>query len=353
MNKIPQSIIDRYPNLVVEGLNIKVYSSMDEEYNALKKGVVIRDVSGKGVVKLAGEEAFDFIHRLSTNDIKDIKENERRNTIFTNDKGRFIDRVTVFRFRDHALLVGGVDKGALLSAWLDRYIIMEDLSVFDLTEHYSVFEIIGPQSESYLTALLGRAVDMMDNKRVIHLNFERINVIIAKIEVKENMFRYTLVVPADEHDNFLELLLNNNSIFDVKMCGENAYDLFRIENNIPGDTGELIDKFNPHEAGLINEVSFSKGCYIGQEVIARLDTYDKVQKKLVRVKSGVIFNNLPAQLVDSEGNDAGFLTSLAKTSFNGAFPGLAYVRNKFIENGAKLYIDDEAEILIEICEKKV
>ncbi len=58
-------------------------------------------------------------------------------------------------------------------------------------------------------------------------------------------------------------------------------DAYKIENGIPSDPNELNDLYNPHEAKLIDLVDFKKGCYIGQEVIARLDTYDKVQKHLV------------------------------------------------------------------------
>ena len=59
-----------------------------------------------------------------------------------------------------------------------------------------------------------------------------------------------------------------------------AYEIFRIKNGIPKFPNELNDEFNPHEVNLSCDVSPDKGCYIGQEVIARLQTYDKVQKKM-------------------------------------------------------------------------
>lgn len=343
---------EKYPGLADRDDKIDYFTSFEDEYRALKKGVVIRDLDKSGVVKLSGEEAVDFLHRISTNDISTLKENERKNTLLTNEKGRFIDRVTLFRFRDSILILTGERKGDFVAAWLERFIIMEDLKVENLSDEYSVLEFIGPQAESYLTAIFGKAVDLINESRFIHLNFEKVNVILSKIEYLPENFRYTIIIPSENHKEIVELLLANNSLFDIQMCGNDAYELYRIENKIPGNLAELSDNFNPHEADLIHEVSFSKGCYIGQEVIARLDTYDKVQKKLVRVKSEVRFNLLPAQLVDSDGNDAGFLTSMSPVSLNGKFAGLAYIRKKYLENCSKLYIDDDEDILIEVCDKQ-
>ncbi|GJQ62462.1 MAG: glycine cleavage system protein T [Melioribacteraceae bacterium] len=352
MNELLDFFKEKYPGMATRDDKISYYTSFEEEYRSINKEVVIRALNKNGVVKLAGEEAIDFLHRISTNEISSLKENERRNTLLTNEKGRFIDRVTLFRFRDSVLILTGTEKGDFVSAWLERYIIMEDLTVENLSQDYAVLEFLGPQAESYLTSIFGKAIDLINESRFIHLNFEKANVVLAKLEYLPGTHRYTVIIPSENQREILELLLGNNSLFDVKMCGDDAYNLYRIEHKIPGNLEELSDKFNPHEANLIHEVSFTKGCYIGQEVIARLDTYDKVQKKLVRIKTETNYDTLPAQLVDADGSDAGILTSITRVSLNGKFVGLAYIRKKFLENCSKLYIDDDDDILIELCDKQ-
>ena len=99
----------------------------------------------------------------------------------------------------------------------------------------------------------------------------------------------------------------------------------------------MNDNYNPHEAGLINFVDLNKGCFIGQEVIGRLDAYDKVQRKI----SGVTFSE-PVKdgeqltLVDEKGNEAGIVTSSVNSAKLKEYIGLAYIKKQFLHNETKL-----------------
>jgi folate-binding protein YgfZ len=138
--------------------------------------------------------------------------------------------------------------------------------------------------------------------------------------------------------NLLTNLIDNRSVFDMNLIGEEAYELYRISDGIPKAPNELNDSFNPHEVNLIDEVDFEKGCYIGQEVIARLDTYDKVQRSLKRIRLEYDFeagDEIP--LVDENDNDAGKITSLIKSELKKETIGLALVRRKYLEGDSKIY----------------
>ncbi|GIS68889.1 MAG: hypothetical protein CM1200mP8_4470 [Chloroflexota bacterium] len=69
----------------------------------------------------------------------------------------------------------------------------------------------------------------------------------------------------------------------MPFVGTKALEIFRIEKGIPVFGSELTERFNPIEAGLSHAISFDKGCYVGQEVVARLNTYDKVKRQLIRL----------------------------------------------------------------------
>jgi folate-binding protein YgfZ len=139
------------------------------------------------------------------------------------------------------------------------------------------------------------------------------------------------------------------------MVGEDAFDYYRVLNKVPKNPNEINDNYNPHEAGLLKDVSFSKGCYIGQEVIARLDTYDKVQKDLSKVRINCAENiNLPAEFFNTDNELVGILTTAVKSLENNHFEGLAFIKRDFrtknnemddisidnIENKIKLKIVD-------------
>jgi len=125
--------------------------------------------------------------------------------------------------------------------------------------------------------------------------------------------------------------------FNFNFVGSDAYEIYRIEKGIPDSPNELSATYNPHELDLLNMVDFKKGCYIGQEVIARLDTYDKVQKKLKGLSFGEKLR--PGEkytLFDSEGKEAGVVTSTTFSKKLDRAIGLGFVRRFYLEPGTKL-----------------
>lgn len=157
------------------------------------------------------------------------------------------------------------------------------------------------------------------------------------------------MVNSEDTISFVKYLYENRSAFDLKFIGDKSFNYFRIINGIPIAPNEINAKYNPHEINLIHEVSFKKGCYIGQEVIARLDTYDKVQKEL----KGVVFKTdqeieLPLTIFSNDGNEVGEVTSI-EHGFDNKIIGLALVRKKYMDTSNDLFIkinDEKVGIII-------
>lgn len=325
--------------------NIKLFSSFEEEYRALNKGVGVRSLAGEAVLKLIGNEVLDFLHRISTNDVKNLGVYKLQRTLFTNEKGRLIDRSILMRIADYNLLIGESDDRSKLISWIEKYIIMEDIIVEDASNDYSLFEIYGTQSHSFMTMLCGKKIDELNSGNIILGDTDSIKTYIAK--VKENNFidKFLIMVNSEDTISFVKYLYENRSAFDLKFIGDRSYNFFRIINGIPTAPNEINAKYNPHEINLIHEVSFKKGCYIGQEVIARLDTYDKVQKEL----KGVLFETdkmieLPTTIFSSDETEVGEVTSIEQ-GLDKKIIGLALVRKK--------YMDPSNDIFMKINDEKV
>ena len=115
-----------------------------------------------------------------------------------------------------------------------------------------------------------------------------------------------------------------------------SYEAFRIAAGVPVYGKELGEEVNPLEAGLWDAVSFTKGCYVGQEVVARLNTYEKVKRYLAKLS----FEDGPLPEAGTsltvEGKDAGKLTSVSPVAESGRRAALGYVRKKYAEPGAIL-----------------
>ncbi len=335
-----------------DGNTKKVFTSVSDEYNALKNGAGIRFIPNSTIIQIAGKEALDFLHRISTNTLKDLNPFEKKNTLFLNEKGRLIDKTILLNLESFFFLIGSPDSDGKLFNWINKYIIMEDITVKDATGEYLLIELIGPQSESYLTLLIGDEIKNLNDKNILFTNADSFSFYLFKNPDVIGIKNYKLLVDKNKSVEFVEYMLQNKSVFDVNLIGEDAYNNFRIENGIVSSPNEINDNYNPHETNLIGDVSFTKGCYIGQEVIARLDTYDKVQRKML----GIIFPekielNGTSKLFDEEENDAGEITSAVYSEALKKQIAVGFIRKKILNENKQIYFEAKGKkIPVIICE---
>lgn len=333
-----------YPDLKTDadGKAVAEYDSDSEEYNVLFNGAGLIDLQGCSQIEMVGGESLEYLNRISTNQLNDVVAGSFEPTVFTNEKGRVIDRALVINKGDRLLLLGsGVYSNKLLS-WLRKYIIMENIKVNDVAGKYSIFELKGSQSKSYLMMIFGDAIERMEPGWLNDVEIDHhVFTIMKKIEFETE--KYMIISSPEDTQWMLNFLFDHKSVFDFRPVGTKACELYRVTCGIPAAPGELNDMVNPYEAGIIKDVSFSKGCYIGQEVIARLDTYDKVQRKLIKVDfENAVQLKLPAVLSDSNENEVGTVTSLAEVPGTGKSAALAIVRKLNAEEGTEFFVTDTA-----------
>lgn len=315
----------------------KYFTSPEEELNSLYNGVGLVDLSADGIIELRGKDVLDFLHRISTNALKDLPKEGIRETIFTTEKGRIIDSAAILNFEDYQILVcNGVNKTKIIN-WIEKYIISDDVKINDTPGKYILFELIGPQADSFITLICGTYVNKIEPNQFKVINGEGMMFFTGKFIDGKGDPLYWVLADIQNGQKLISYLNSNKGIFDFNFIGNDAWESYRIEQGIPAAPYEINDQYNPHEINLLDMVSFSKGCYIGQEVIARLDTYDKVQKNLY----GVIFPksvdaNEPFLLYDDEGKEAGTITSVAFSYKFKKYLGLGVIRKAYLKEGAQL-----------------
>ncbi|HPN38570.1 MAG TPA: glycine cleavage T C-terminal barrel domain-containing protein, partial [Melioribacteraceae bacterium] len=254
---------------------------------------------------------------------------------------------TLIRLPHYNLLVGGFFPEKKLFAWFERYIISEDISLEDYTDKIIILELIGKQTESFLSLMIDENFDSLTDSNVIKCNVEGFDFYLLKRKEINNFNKYWLIFEDYAIKDVYDFIINNKSFYDLQFVGETAYNIFRVENGIPYAPYEIIHRVNPHEVRLLSEVDFTKGCYIGQEVIARLDTYDKVQ----RFMFGILFENGERLLSNTEDvvlfneskKEVGFVTSVIKSELYGKYAGLGFIKKEFMELGSvyDVYINEE------------
>ncbi len=313
----------------------QVYTSVQEEYQAATEGVALADRSSVGRLKATGKDALDLIDRLSTNKLEELVPGEVLPTVLTSNKGRIIDYFLVASLKEYLLLLTAPQNRQKVAEWIDLYTFLEEVAVEDITPGTAMLSIVGPKAEQMLrsiggleeTLLLGCAAAQWQGVEITSVRTD-----FAGVPA------YDLVVEASQAEALWQHILDGGASLGIRPVGAEALEAIRIENGIPVYGRELSEKHNPLEANLLHAVSFNKGCYIGQEVVTRLSTYKKVQKRLmgVALEGDGAFADDAKLLVDQR--EAGFMTSKANSFRLGRPVALAYVKTAYAKPGARVTV---------------
>lgn len=333
---------------------VKNYDNTEAAISSLYDGVGLRNISHSGIIELKGNDVLDFIHRVATNDVKNLPKEGIADTIFTTEKGKIIDYTKLLNFESHHLLITSADFRNKVVSWINKYIITDDVKTTITENKYHIFELSGPQAGSFVTLICGNIANQIQPNTFKIIHTEGILFFLAKIENVKNGIKFWTISDEENAKRLTKYILENKGIFNFNFIGEDAYNTYRIEQGIPIAPHELNDEVNPHEAGLMDIVSSTKGCYIGQEVIARLETYDKIQKYI----SGIEFLEPPSPearfiLQDEDGIEAGNVTSSTYSLKLKKYIGLGFVRKNFRETEKKLIAKDQFHRTIPIVVKSL
>ena len=328
---------------------IKSYTDLNKEIESLYSGVGLRNISHLGLIELKGKDVLDFLHRITTNSIKDLPKEGVAKTVFTTEKGRIIGLGVLLNFDDYQLLVCGRENKSKVMSWIRKYVITDDVQVNDANFKYSLLELRGPQADSFITLVTGNLVNDIEPNtfRIVHT--EDILFFLVKLLDVTGGIKFWMLADYENSKKLVDYIIKNKGPYDFTLVGEDAFNSFRIEQGIPAAPNELNDNYNPHEAGLLKFVDLKKGCFIGQEVIGRLDAYDKVQRQI----SGITFSepvndNDKLILVDEKGSEAGIITSSVNSSKLKEYIGLAYIKKQFSNGESKLIAKTNSNKIISV-----
>ncbi|QQS36922.1 MAG: aminomethyl transferase family protein [Ignavibacteriales bacterium] len=317
---------------------VKTYTSLESELDSIYNGVGLRNISHTGIIELKGADTLDFIHRISTNAVKDLPKEGLTNTVFVTEKGRIIDLATIMNFEGHQLLICSDTYKLKVLSWINKYIITDDVKANDANGKYTLLELIGPQADSIVTLVCGSIVNSIPPDSFKIINTEGMLFFLLKIKEKNGSIKFWIIADANNAHKFTRYVFENKGPFNLNLVGEESYNIYRIEQGLLSAPEELNDNYNPLESGLKEYISFTKGCFIGQEVIARLDTYDKVQKNLC----GIELEEFPGMtsgilLYNNEDNEAGIITSVVESTRLRKIIGLAYIHKSFLSDETELF----------------
>jgi tRNA-modifying protein YgfZ len=305
---------------------------------AAHTGSAIYDSSDWGKILVSDRDRLRFLHNQSTADFERLKPGESCDTVFVTSTARTIDLATGLVLDDEVLLIVSPNRRKYLFDWLDRYIFFADkVRLNDVTDRTASFTLMGGESDRILTQL------GCENLQELPLNSHRL-VTIDNLEIRIvngtelGLPGYRLICDRQVGEIFRQKILD----LGAAIVDETVWEHLRIDRGRPKPDAELTEDYNPLEVGLWQTISFAKGCYIGQETIARLNTYKGVKQYLWGIKlAAPVAVGTPLTI---DGEKVGIVTSTSDC--DGKVLGLAYVKSKAGGVGSNVLAGDvEGEII--------
>jgi len=316
---------------------VEHYGETTAEYTALHETAGVLDLSFRGRICLAGADRARFLNGQVTNNVKDLKPGTGCYAALVSAKGKLQSDLNIYCLPNELLLdfEPGL-TGAVLQR-LEKYVIADDVQLVDVSADYGLLTVQGPAAESTVRDLAMSLAIPTQAFSFTSANDATLGEIHLMNQPRLGTTGFDLFVPTPAFGAVLDKLIAAARQRGGLACGWRALETARIEAGIPR-FGIDMDEFNlAPEAGIESRaISYNKGCYIGQEVIARVRTYGQVAKSL----RGLVLSgdSLPAHgdKLFNDGKEVGYVTSAVASPRLKAHIALGYVRKEANAVGTEL-----------------
>lgn len=284
----------------------------------------------QGRLELTDRDRLDLLHRMSTNDVKNLPPGQGQTTVLTTALARIIDHVIIYHWGRAILMI--TNRPGTVRSWLQKHVFWQDrIKIRDVSAELAQLEVYGPTA-GQIAAQFVPGAPALPLHHFLETTVEEMPLLVARtFALKDEGFRFMMPV------ELLEAV--RGRILRSASQGDNAqYERLRVEAGLPGAEHELTEEYIPLEAGLWDAVSFSKGCYIGQEIIARMESRNRLAKTLIQVR--ICGKATSGAALLANGEKIGTLTSVVPGE-DGIAVGLGFVKPEHAEPGTALSVAAE------------
>jgi folate-binding protein YgfZ len=312
------------------------YGDWLAEYSALREGAGVLDLSFRGRLCALGADAQRFLNGQVTNNVKDLQIGEGCYAALVSAKGKLQSDLNIYRLENEMLLDFEPGLTAFVTGRLEKFVIAEDVQVRDAAAHYGLLSVQGPKAADVVGGLSPRFVLPPNPMAVARVEEPAFGEIYLTCHPRLRSQGFDHFVPAAAMEKAAARLRERGG----RLCGWQALETARVEAGIPRFGAYMDETHLAPEALDTRAISYSKGCYIGQEVIARIRTYGQVAWSLRGLRLGGEGKDLPARgakLFSGE-KEAGSITSAVWSPALQAVIALGYVRREASQTGTQLLV---------------
>lgn len=298
------------------------FGDVRSEFQALVSGGGVFSLGNRGKIRLTGDDRVRWLNGMVTNNVRDLAPGHAVYAFLLSPQGRILGDLYAYNRGDSIVLDVEQERVAKLLEIFDHYIIMDDVTVEDVSPLSTAIGLVGPKSQAILQAI---EIDVsgLDPLESRELNWRQVAITVARIE-KEKRDGYEIWVAPENTGQVRDALLQNGAT----AVGNSAVDFYRIALGIPRYGQDIRERDLPQETRQDRALNFSKGCYVGQEIVERIRSRGAVH----RIFSGFSIDGplpAPGTKLQADGKDVAEITSSAVLPTAGANQvALGYVRRE-------------------------
>jgi len=314
---------------------VKEYDSPRDEYTAARLAASLFDLSYRPILRLTGPDRASFLHGMVTNDIKRLADGETAYAALLTAKGAMISDARILRRAEDLLLDVEPGYAQAVQSSLQKYIISEDVEVSDVSTELALLRVAGPKAEAILAAAWGSDIALPAGgaRRI-----EGAGEIWLMRSPPWGERCIDVLVSRGQLAPVYELMLQRGEPLGLKPAGFETLEILRVEEGIARFGQDMDEHTIPLEANLEAAINYDKGCYIGQEVIARATFRGHVNKKLTGLVLGGELPGPRASLRRGE-KMVGWISSAVRSPAMGTAIALGYVQRDCVEPGTHLEVE--------------
>jgi len=321
------------------------YGSVEAEYRAARESVALADTNFHAVSRFEGPDRARYLNAVLTSNVRDLTPGHGTIGLLLNAQGHILDEIETLALEDSILAISYVSAGAATYAHLEKFIIMDDVTLTDLTASTGSLAISGPRAAELLLARTGVDLKTMAVHDHVTAQFAAI-----PCRIVRRAFPGVEIFVKREHLAALWTGLRAAiAQFGGRPIGYEAINVLRLEAGQPMAGVDFDEKQIPHEAGLEeSHISYDKGCYTGQEIVERVRSRGQVNRRRVGLRFDGATAPAPGAKLLAGGAEVGQVTSAAY-SFAAAAPiGMGMLRREHTTPGRQLQCNGGTAEVIEL-----
>jgi folate-binding protein YgfZ len=301
------------------------FGDVGAEYRAAREGVALFDLSLRSKVEVRGEDRAAFVNNFVTNNVVALGVGQSCEAFLLTGQAKIVARLRAHSLEDRLWLDADPLLAGKIIGHLERFVITERVEFVDQTEPYGLIRLRGPRAQEIVAILRGGEAA----PGLVVLSHARVDVV-------------DLVMPGAGAPGVWRRLLNGGAT----PAGQEAYEVLRLEDGEP-EYGRDMDETNlPQELGRDEQaISFTKGCYLGQETVARIKAYGHVNRRLVGLRLDGTEPAPPGTRVLRDGQEVGRVTSSDVSPCLGCAIALATLRRGHEGPGTRVELGTSPKVL--------